>query len=174
MKDLLALAARGVLGGYLAVHGAQKLFGLFDGPGLDKAGAGFEHIGLTPGKPMAALAGASELIGGTLIAAGALHPLGPIAVSGTMIVATVVHAPNGPLSQKGGYELAATNLGFAALVAALGPGRHALGGHLPAKAAGVVAGVAAGLTGMSIVKVVRKRRQPPAATAATPAPAAAG
>jgi hypothetical protein len=34
--------------------------------------------------------------------------------------------------------------------------------------------VAAGLTGMSIVKVVRKRRQPPAATAATPAPAAAG
>jgi putative oxidoreductase len=161
VKDLLALAARGVLGGYLAVHGAQKLFGMFDGPGLEKAGAGFEHLGLTPGQPMAALAGASELVGGTLIAAGALHPLGPIAASGTMIVATVVHAPNGPLSQKGGYELAATNLAFAAVVAALGSGRYAVGGHLPAKATALVSGVAAALTGMSVVKVLRKRRPPP-------------
>ena len=120
MNHVLALAARGVLGGYLGVHGAQKLFGVFDGPGLTKAGAGFEHLGLTPGKPMAALAGGSELVGGALIATGALHPLGPIAAAGTMIVATVVHAPQGPLSQKGGYELAATNLGFAVLLAALG------------------------------------------------------
>ena len=171
MKDLLALAARGVLGGYLAVHGAQKLFGVFGGAGLDKTGAGFEHLGLTPGTPMAALAGGSELVGGTLIAIGALHPLGPIAVSGTMIVATVVHAPNGPLSQKGGYELALTNLGFAALVAAVGPGRHALGGHLPSNATAVVGGIAAGLTGIAIVKVVRKRRQRSSAGAAASAAA---
>ena len=174
MNHVLALAARGVLGGYLGVHGAQKLFGVFDGPGLTKAGAGFEHLGLTPGKPMAALAGGSELVGGALIATGALHPLGPIAAAGTMIVATVVHAPQGPLSQKGGYELAATNLGFAVLLAALGPGRHAVGGHLPAKATAVVAVVAAGLTGMSVVKVLGKRRRPATATTVAPAPAAAG
>jgi putative oxidoreductase len=172
MKDLLALAARGVLGGYLAVHGAQKLFGVFGGAGLDKTGAGFEHLGLTPGTPMAAFAGGSELVGGTLIAIGALHPLGPIAVSGTMIVATVVHAPNGPLSQKGGYELALTNLGFAALVAAVGPGRHAVGGHLPSNATAVVGGIAAGLTGVAIVKVVRRRRQRSSAGATTSAAAA--
>ena len=37
--------ARAVLGGYLVVHGAQKLFGSFGGPGLDAVGTGFESIG---------------------------------------------------------------------------------------------------------------------------------
>ena len=42
------LGLRLVLGSYLAAHGAQKLFGAFDGPGLDKATASFERIGLRP------------------------------------------------------------------------------------------------------------------------------
>lgn len=58
MRDIALLGARLVVGGYLAVHGAQKLFGAFGGAGLDRAGAGFERMGLTPGKPMAALAAA--------------------------------------------------------------------------------------------------------------------
>ena len=70
MRDLMLLGTRLVLGSYLAVHGAQKLFGSFGGPGLERAGAGFDRIGLTPGKPMAALAGATELGGGLLTVAG--------------------------------------------------------------------------------------------------------
>ncbi len=35
MRDVTLLGAGLVLGGYLAVHGAQKLFGAFGGPGLD-------------------------------------------------------------------------------------------------------------------------------------------
>jgi hypothetical protein len=63
---------------YCTVHGAQKLFAAFGGPGLDQAGAGFDRIGLTPGKPMAALAGATELGGGLLTAAA--DPAGPLAI----------------------------------------------------------------------------------------------
>ena len=74
MRDVMLLGSRLVLGAYLAVHGVQKLFGAFGGPGLDKAGAGFERIGLTPGKPMAALAGATELGGGLLTVAGVADP----------------------------------------------------------------------------------------------------
>jgi hypothetical protein len=49
MRDVALLGTRLVVGSYLAVHGAQKLFGTFGGPGLDKAGAGFHRIGLRPG-----------------------------------------------------------------------------------------------------------------------------
>lgn len=64
MRDTGLLGLRLTLGSYLAVHGAQKLFGSFDGPGLEKVAAGFEHSGLRPGKAMALLAGGSEFFGG--------------------------------------------------------------------------------------------------------------
>src|SRR5436309_2797241 len=38
-------AARLVLGGYLAVHGAQKLFGLFGGHGVAGTAKGFGSLG---------------------------------------------------------------------------------------------------------------------------------
>ena len=57
MRNPALLGTRLVLGSYLAVHGSQKLFGLFGGPGLNKAGAGFDRIGLRPGRQMAAVAG---------------------------------------------------------------------------------------------------------------------
>jgi putative oxidoreductase len=87
---------------------------------------GFERIGLRPGKVMATAAGASELGGGLLTAAGALSPLGPIAIAGTMAVASVTHRAKGPFAQKGGYELALTNLAGALVLASTGPGRFSL------------------------------------------------
>lgn len=115
-----------MLGGYLAAHGAQKLFGAFDGPGLEPVSKGFERIGLRPGKAMATAAGASELGGGLLTAAGALSPLGPLVLTGTMAVASTTHRASGPFAQKGGYELALTNLAGALVLASTGPGRFSL------------------------------------------------
>ena len=117
----ITTAARAVLGGYLAVHGAQKLFGSFGGAGLDGTAELFDKIGLTPGRQMAALAGATELGGGVLTATGALHPLGPVAVASTMAVATAVHRKAGPMATKGGYELPLTNLAFALVLATARP-----------------------------------------------------
>jgi putative oxidoreductase len=70
-RDTGRLAGRVVLGSYLAVHGAQKLFGAFGGHGLDATAVGFDSLGLTPGLQMATLAGASELAGGLLTVTGA-------------------------------------------------------------------------------------------------------
>lgn len=95
MRNVGLFAARAVLGRYLVVHGAQKLFGAFDGPGLATTGTGFEAIGLRPGKVMAAVAGASELGGGILTATGITDPLGPIAIADTMAVAATVHPSKG-------------------------------------------------------------------------------
>ena len=38
MRNAALLGTRLVVGSYLVVHGAQKLFGAFGGPGLEKAG----------------------------------------------------------------------------------------------------------------------------------------
>ena len=54
MRNLMLLGTRLVLGSYLAVHGAQKLFGGSRGFRTGPGRAGFNRIGLTPGKPMAA------------------------------------------------------------------------------------------------------------------------
>ena len=114
MRNVVLLSARLVLGGYLSVHGAQKLFGVFGGHGLDTTGQAFERIGLTPGRPMAALAGATELAGGLLTASGVADPAGPLAIIGAMTVASATHRANGPLAARGGFELPVTNLAAAA------------------------------------------------------------
>ncbi|MFY9929490.1 MAG: DoxX family protein, partial [Streptosporangiaceae bacterium] len=130
-NDVALLGTRLVLGSYLAVHGAQKLFGIFGGPGLEKAGAGFHRIGLRPGRTMAVAAGVTELAGGVLTAAGAADPAGPLAIIGAMSVAATTHRANGPLSSRGGFELPLTNLAAATALLAAGPGRFRLSPPLP-------------------------------------------
>ena len=142
MRNVALLGTRLVLGSYLAVHGAQKLFGAFGGSGLDKAGAGFDRIGLRPGRTMAIAAGVSELGGGVLTAAGIADPAGPLAIMGAMSVAATTHRAKGPLNARGGFELPLTNLAAAATLAAVGPGRYRIGPSLPRPLA--VAGAAGG------------------------------
>lgn len=135
MRNVALLATRVVLGGYLIAHGSQKMFGALDGPGLDKAGAGFESMGLKPGRQMATLAAASELAGGALTVAGLANPVGPVLIGSAMITASAVHRPAGPMGAKGGYEQTLTNLAIAATLAASGPGKYKVGPGLPARLA---------------------------------------
>jgi putative oxidoreductase len=122
MRSIGLLVARVVFGCYLAVHGAQKLFGWYEGRGLDATGAGFGKMGLRPGKLFAGVAGASELSGGLLTATGIANPLGPLILTGTMAVASTTKLKNGPMSSNGGYELPLTNLAMALALMSAGPG----------------------------------------------------
>ncbi|MGD0084479.1 MAG: DoxX family protein [Acidimicrobiales bacterium] len=171
MKKLGLLVARLVLGGYLGAHGAQKLFGSFGGRGLEGTAAGFEFIGLRPGKMFAAAAGASEFGGGLLTATGIAYPLGPVMIMGTMAVASTTHRKNGPFSTDRGYELPLTNLAAAAALAAAGqPGALRLGPRLSPKLRrfAVVFGVAS--AGATIYQMLNAPE--PEAPAAVPEPEA--
>jgi putative oxidoreductase len=168
MRDLALLKLRLVLGGYLAVHGAQKLFGAFEGHGPEGTGAYFANIGLTPGKELATLAGAAELGGGALTALGLADPLGPVAIAGTMAVAVSTHLDKGPMAQKGGYELPLVNAAAALVLATVGSGRIRLGGRLSAPMALLVTLGAAGLSAFSINKVLTAQREAAALAATKP------
>jgi putative oxidoreductase len=106
------------VGALVAAHGAQKLFGWFGGHGLDGTGGFMESLGLRPGRRLAAAAGASELAGGLLLAAGFLTPLAAALIAATMLVAArTAHAGKGPWNPAGGWEyvlvLAVVALGLA-------------------------------------------------------------
>ena len=167
MRNAALLSTRLVVGGYLAVHGAQKLFGAFGGAGLEKSGAGFERIGLRPGRFMAAAAGITELGGGVLTAAGVADPAGQLAIMGAMTVAATTHRAKGPLNSRGGFELPLTNLAAAATLAVVGPGKFRLGPALPRPLA-VAGTVGGGLLAAGLVAVMLTAK--PAASVPGPVP----
>jgi putative oxidoreductase len=127
MKDFGLLILRLTVGGLLAGHGGQKLFGWFRGPGLQKAGGWMESLGLRPGQRWAAAAGMGEFTGGLLTALGFLSPVGPISMFGPMIVAWgKVHKDKPIWASEGGAELPMTNIAVAAALALTGPGKYSL------------------------------------------------
>ena len=88
LGNLAALLLRLVLGGLMAGHGAQKLFGSFSGPGLEGTTDIIENLELTPARPWAVMAGLSEFGGGVLTLLGFLNPLGPLGVISSMAMAS--------------------------------------------------------------------------------------
>ena len=125
-----------VLGGLLAGHGAQKLFGSFRGPGLEGTSGFMEMLGLEPGRPWAILAGLSEFGGGVLTLLGFLNPLGPLGVIGSMAMAAATAHRGKPIwVTEGGAELPVTNIAAATTLILSGPGKwsldRALGLSLP-------------------------------------------
>ncbi len=173
MRYLGQLVLRLVLGSYLAVHGAQKLFGAFGGHGLEGTGKYFESMGLKPGRQMAALSGAAELGGGVLTATGIAHPLGPVAIAAGMAAAGSSHIPKGPLGMDGGFELPLTNMAAAVALAASPPGPLRLGPRLPRRLTLVVTAGAAALSGYSIMAIRRTQMEQAAAETSTTAAAQA-
>ena len=90
------LLARAVIGGLFIGHGTQKLFGWFDGPGIDGATKMMDSLELRPARRNALAASVSETAGGAMLAAGFLTPVAATALIGTMITAIrTVHFKNG-------------------------------------------------------------------------------
>ena len=170
-RDLGLLALRVGVGGTLAAHGVQKLFGWFGGGGLDGTGGFFDSVGFTPGRTNAMIAGAAEAGGGALLALGLATPAAGSAVAGTMVVAASMHQDQGFFAIDGGWEYPGVLALTGAALALGGPGRLSLDAALGHRAnrhwmrlVGLVAVPAA-------VSVVFRRRQAALAAASATVPA---
>src|SRR5438105_43935 len=120
------LFLRVIVGVLLFLHGTQKLFGWWGGPGPRGAAGFFGSLGFSPPLAMAIVAGMSEA-SGLLFALGFLTPLAALAMATVMVVATgSVHWRNGLFNTNGGFELPLAFWTVAVAVAAAGPGRFSL------------------------------------------------
>ncbi len=123
LRDLSLLAARTVLGGSIASHGAQKMFGAFNGTGIEGSAQFLGSLGFQPAERYARMTACAELTLGTLIALGALGPVGPAMLLSVMITAIeTVHRPKGYFNDKGGFEMNTMYILVAMLLATEGYG----------------------------------------------------
>ncbi|MEC3954142.1 DoxX family protein [Nocardia sp. CDC153] len=125
--DMGLLVLRVFFGGLLFVHGSQKLFGWFNGPGWHKTIAGFDKLGYHPGKLFGTLAGLCEFTGGTLLLLGLLTPLGAAIIVGSMTNAMNATWHHGLMGYESAllFAIAALTLAFA------GPGHYSVDHLLP-------------------------------------------
>ncbi|HEY8372878.1 MAG TPA: DoxX family protein [Pseudonocardiaceae bacterium] len=124
--DLGLLILRLVLAGIFLLHGAQKMFGLFDGPGLTGfaeylAGQGYQQTRI-----LAYVAGATELASGVLLFFGLFTSLAAAGALGMMINAVVFKWGSGFFAAAGGFEFEVVLAGAALGLMFAGPGRVAL------------------------------------------------
>lgn len=156
------LIMRLAIGLTLAAHGTQKLFGWFDGYGLDGTAQFMEELGFRPGRLHALIAGLAET-GGLLLAFGFLTPLGSVLITSVMVVAIMtVHWKNGFWLTGNGYEYSLLT-GLAALsLAFMGPGAWSLDALLGLPVAGVGWGIGAAVVALlgAAVQLLQRRVSP--------------
>ncbi|MGW7087387.1 DoxX family protein [Streptomyces sp. NPDC054871] len=129
-SDIGLLLLRCAVGLTMAVHGSQKLFGWFNGAGLDSTAGFFASDGYSAPKTMATVAGLTETLCGLGLAIGLLTPLAGAGILGIMINAIAMKWGNGFFSPAGiEYELVL--LTAAVSLALAGPGRFAVDHLLP-------------------------------------------
>ncbi|MFG2650638.1 DoxX family protein [Streptomyces sp. NPDC048436] len=128
--DIGLLLLRCAIGLTMAVHGGQKLFGWFNGAGLDGTAGFFASDGYSAPKTMATVAGLTETLGGLGLAVGLLTPLAGAGVVGVMLNAIAMKWGNGFFNPSG-IEYDLVLLAGAVSLALAGPGRLALDHLLP-------------------------------------------
>ena len=162
MTALGLLILRLGIGLIIAAHGAQKLFGVWGGPGMAKWTQSVQRLRIRPAQPWAWVAALSEFGGGVMLGLGLLSPLGSLAIIGAMLVAVAtVHLANGFWNGKRGYEFNLSLIVGAAAIAFTGPGTYsldnALGIHLP-EPVSLIVGTIALVAGVSATLLSRSPR----------------
>ncbi len=104
-RHFAVLLVRASLGALFLIHGGQKLFGWWGGPGPDGFVTGISGMGLPFPTVMAWAAMLAEFAGGIALLLGVMTRFFALGILVNMVVAIwKVHLPNGLLGQ-GGYEL---------------------------------------------------------------------
>ena len=126
MRPYGPAALRLCVGAVFLAHGAQKLFGLWGGPGLAGTTAFFTSLGLPYPYPLALLVAVTEFAGGALLIVGGLTRWVALALAIDMAVAAwKVHSINGFFlnSPRGqGVEFTLVLIGAMLCLMLTGPG----------------------------------------------------
>jgi putative oxidoreductase len=162
--DLGLLVLRLVVGLTFAAHGAQKAFGWFDGIGWVGWQGIMERLGFRPFVLFAAISTGAELIGGLLLAVGALTPLAAtILVGQSIVIIAKSHWAHGFWNKSNGYEFPLALLGGTVAIGLAGPGAislDGLDGLAPSDAvrlALIVIGIVGGLLTLTVPSLSRKQ-----------------
>jgi putative oxidoreductase len=125
--DVALLILRIGVGLIFAVHGAQKLFGVWNGPGFAGWTAAMERMGYRPAPVFAGVSSLIELAGGLLLVAGLFTPVAAFAlVAQSVVIIGAAHWRSGFFNKDGGYEFPlALATGVVAILFA-GPGALSL------------------------------------------------
>lgn len=127
--DVGLLILRIVLGITFMAHGAQKLFGMFDGPGIAGTTGYFASLGIPMPGLMAWVVGLFELLGGLYVLIGFLTPVGGVMITCIMLGAIAyVHLAKGFWNGNGGMEFPLVNIAAALALTFAGPGRYSVEG----------------------------------------------
>lgn len=119
--DLSLFILRVVVGVIFMLHGSQKMFGAFEGMGLEKTVAML-------GSPIGYLVAVGEFFGGIGLVFGFLSRFSAAAIIVIMIGAIVkVHGANGFFLDKHGYEYCLALIGLLLPIFICGPGRFSIG-----------------------------------------------
>ncbi|WP_030671848.1 DoxX family protein [Streptomyces sp. NRRL B-1347] len=155
--DLGLLLLRVTVGLTMAGHGSQKLFGWFDGGGLNGTADHFAADGYKAAKVMAWVAALTETCCGLGLAIGLLTPLAGAGILGIMLNAIATKWGGGFFAPEG-VEYDLVLLTAAVALALTGPGRVAADPLLPVlrdhRFARGVAAVALGALSAAFVLVV--------------------
>src|SRR5437899_11955478 len=105
MLALALLILRVVIGLTVAAHGAQKLFGWWDGPGMKGWTGAMNHMRIRPATPWAWMSAFAEFVGGIGLAVGFVTPLPSLAIAGSILVAiALVPLPHAFVTSIGGFQ----------------------------------------------------------------------
>jgi putative oxidoreductase len=152
-----------VVGLVVAAHGAQKVFGLWGGPGLDRWTQGVTGMGMRPPRFWALASAFGELLGGLALSLGFLVPISAALVTMQIGVAlTRVHLPKGFWVTKGGIEFTLVILTVAVLTGVADPGPWSLDRAIGMPALGLLAYLALVIVGL-IAYLLGSRPVPQAA-----------
>ena len=168
--DLALALVRIVVGLVIAAHGAQKVLGVWGGPGLAGWTQGVTRMGMRPPVFWAWVSAFSELAGGIAFAIGFVLPVVAAALTIQMAVAIErAHWGKGFWNSKGGIEFPFTLGAIAAINGVADPGIYSLDRSLglPAMGAGVyvlvlVVGIVAYLVGSRAFRVEAAKVNRPA------------
>lgn len=127
--DVGLLILRIVLGIIFIGHGAQKLFGMFGGPGIGGVTGFFGSLGVPMPGVMAWVVGFFEFFGGIFVLIGLLTPVGGVMIATVMVFAiALVHLSKGFWNGNGGVEFPLALLAAALALVFAGPGRYSVEG----------------------------------------------